>query len=110
MTAECAPRTSVESVGPGEYAHGGMRDCTGCHGCRDVCPIGFDPRAPKRAMMACFQCGLCLIACEEELHPLGKGTAIGFHLYDPEYPLVAQKSHGAAPSILAMAKARSDQD
>lgn len=92
----------------GEYAHGGMRDCTGCHGCRDVCPIGFDPRAPKRSMMACFQCGECLIRCEEELYPLGKGPAIGFHLYDPGYPLVAQKPKSHAPSIVAMAKANQD--
>lgn len=73
-------------------AHGSMRDCTGCHACKDVCPIEFDPRMPKRYMMACFQCGLCLMACEDELHPLGKGTAIGFHLYDPGYPLAAQEA------------------
>ena len=71
-------------------SHGSMRDCTGCHGCRDVCPMGFDPRAPKRTMLACIQCGLCLERCEEELFPLGKGAAIGFHLHDPAYPLAAQ--------------------
>ncbi len=67
-------------------SRGSLRDCTGCHGCRDVCPIGFDPRAPKRSMLACFQCGLCLERCEDELHPLGKGAAIGFHLAEPDYP------------------------
>jgi ferredoxin len=85
-----------------EATHGSMRDCTGCHGCRDVCPIGFDPRAPKRSMMACFQCGLCLERCEEELHPLGKGPAIGFHLYDPGFPLNPKAGH--APSLVAMAR------
>jgi polyferredoxin len=81
--------------------HGSMRDCTGCHGCRDVCPIGFDPRAPKRSMMACFQCGLCLERCEDELHPLGKGAAIGLHLADPGFPLTPH-----APSLVDMAKRR----
>lgn len=86
------PKAEPEATIP----HGSMRDCTGCHGCRDVCPIGFDPRAPKRSMMACFQCGACLERCEEELHPLGKGTAIGFHFYDPTFPLgaPAAKPHG----------------
>lgn len=72
-------------------SHGSMRDCTGCHECRNVCPIGFDPRQPKRYMMACFQCGECLKACEDELLPLGKGPAIGFHFRDPEYPLPTQE-------------------
>ncbi|HEY9724371.1 MAG TPA: 4Fe-4S dicluster domain-containing protein [Oscillatoriaceae cyanobacterium] len=71
--------------------HGSLRDCNGCHGCRDACPVGFDPRQPKRYMMACIQCGLCLTACEDELHPLGKGAALGLHLYDPSYPLKAQE-------------------
>lgn len=84
-------------------SHGSLRDCTGCHGCRDVCPIGFDPRAPKRSMLACFQCGLCLERCEEELFPLGKGAAIGFHLADPAYPLVAQAGRlRPAPTAAAL--------
>jgi hypothetical protein len=88
-------------------SRGSMRDCTGCHGCRDVCPIGFDPRAPKRTMLACFQCGLCLERCEEELHPLGKGAAIGFHLADPDYPLAAHrgKMRPAATAAALMGKA-----
>ena len=87
-------------------SHGSMRDCTGCHGCRDVCPIGFDPRAPKRTMLACFQCGLCLERCEEELHPLGKGAAIGFHLADPEYPLPAHRPGRLKPAATAEAVMR----
>lgn len=85
--------------------HGGMRDCTGCHGCRDVCPIGFDPRQPKRFMLACFQCGLCVERCEDELAPRGKGPAIGFHLADPTYPLPAQVAP-RVPDLIAMARAR----
>lgn len=77
---------------PIDLARGTLRDCTGCHGCRDVCPMGFDPRAPKRTMLACIQCGLCIERCEEELFPLGKGAAIGFHLAEPDYPLVAQRA------------------
>lgn len=79
-------------------SHGSMRDCNGCHGCRDICPIGFDPRTPKRSMLACFQCGLCIERCEEELNPLGKGAAIGFHLADPDYPIAAQVARG--PHVL----------
>ena len=82
-----------------------MRDCTGCHGCRDVCPIGFDPRQPKRFMLACFQCGLCVARCEDELAPHGKGPAIGFHLADPAYPLPAQVAP-RVPDLIAMARAR----
>lgn len=83
--------------------HGSLRDCTGCHGCRDVCPIGFDPRTPKRSMLACFQCGLCLERCEEELFPLGKGAAIGFHLADPAYPLPTQRGRlRPAPTAAAL--------
>ena len=85
-----------------EENRGTMRDCTGCHGCRDVCPIGFDPRTPKKSMMACFQCGECLKACEDELMPKGKGTAIAFHFNEPDYPLTRQTK---APSIVAMARA-----
>lgn len=85
---------------------GSLRDCTGCHGCRDVCPIGFDPRQPKKYMMACFQCGECLKRCEDELYPLGKGPAIGFHLYETGYPLEKQAGAGSSssPSIVSMAK------
>lgn len=88
-----------------ELGRGSMRDCTGCHGCRDVCPIGFDPRAPKKSMLACFQCGLCLERCEEELFPLGKGAAIGFHLSDPEYPIVRPAAN-RAPAASAAALMR----
>lgn len=102
------PAESGNQPFKGAYAHGGMRDCTGCHGCRDVCPIGFDPRTPKRAMMACFQCGECLKRCEEELYPLGKGPAIGFHLYDPGYPLIAQSGKNHGVSLVAMAKSASE--
>jgi ferredoxin-type protein NapH len=105
------PKASEDGNRPlaGDYPHGSMRDCTGCHGCRDVCPIGFDPRAPKRGMMACFQCAACLVRCEEELYPLGKGPAIGFHLYDPGYPLAAQKGQAKAPSLVAMARKAASQ-
>lgn len=82
---------------------GSLRDCSGCHGCRDVCPMGFDPRAPKRTMLACIQCGLCLERCEDELYPLGKGAAIGFHLAETGYPLGAQAKKARSPAEVAMA-------
>ncbi|HEY9900430.1 MAG TPA: 4Fe-4S dicluster domain-containing protein [Pantanalinema sp.] len=91
MTNKKALEVGFNPTAAADGSHGSMRDCTGCHECKNVCPIGFDPRQPKRYMMACFQCGECLKACEDELHPLGRGIALGFHFQEPDYPLPAQE-------------------
>lgn len=97
MTHRKALEVGFNPTAAPDGSRGSMRDCTGCHACREVCPIGLDPRQPKRYMLACFQCGRCLQACEEELHPLGRGAALGFHFHEPDYPLPAQEVHPPAP-------------
>jgi cytochrome c oxidase accessory protein FixG len=45
-------------------------DCIDCHSCVHVCPTGIDIR--DGLQLQCIGCGLCIDACDEVMHRLGR--------------------------------------
>ena len=45
-------------------------DCIDCMACVNVCPMGIDIRNGQQ--LACITCGLCIDACNDTMHKIGK--------------------------------------
>lgn len=49
-------------------------DCIDCHSCVHVCPTGIDIR--DGLQLQCIGCGLCIDACDEVMHRLGRAPGL----------------------------------
>ncbi len=47
-----------------------LGDCVDCSACVAVCPMGIDIRDGQQ--LACITCGLCIDACDDVMHKLGR--------------------------------------
>ncbi len=47
-----------------------LGDCVDCNACVAVCPMGIDIRDGQQ--LACITCGLCIDACDDVMHKLGR--------------------------------------
>jgi len=52
----------------------GRGDCVDCTACVTVCPMGIDIR--NGSQLECIQCALCIDACDEIMHRVGRPTGL----------------------------------
>lgn len=58
----------------------GRGDCIDCKACVAVCPMGIDIRHGPQ--LECIQCGLCIDACNEIMHKVGRpGNLIAYDTF-----------------------------
>ncbi len=56
---------------------GGASNCVGCEqSCDAACPMRLKPRAQKRKMFTCTECGQCVSACSEVMQGRPGGTLL----------------------------------
>jgi cytochrome c oxidase accessory protein FixG len=94
------PRMSVKKA---EHAreHGQPAgDCVDCNQCVAVCPTGIDIR--KGPQLGCIQCGLCIDACDNVMHQVGRPERL--IAYDTDINM-ARRAKGEAP-IYRIVRAR----
>jgi polyferredoxin len=56
----------------------GLRHCTDCRRCEEVCFMEARPRGRREKDISCINCGLCVQACKRELGPRGALLRLGF--------------------------------
>lgn len=56
-----------------------VKECISCQvDCEQACPMQLKPRASKRHLLSCTQCGLCLQACEQVQNANPRGSLLNW--------------------------------
>lgn len=59
------------------YSEERASDCKSCTLCKDVCPMGLDPRQPE-IYTRCINCGICIDGCESYMGRFDKPRLLEF--------------------------------
>ena len=82
----------------------GRGDCIDCHRCVSACPTGVDIR--EGLQMGCIGCGLCIDACNDIMHRIGRPEGLirfDTEAAEPKRSLVAPRLNLFRPKSLLYA-------